>query len=100
LFSRFGPLSRFHAIVLLAFAAILIAALATVTIGLRRHPSTHNLVGFIIAVLCDFYGLYVVVRFWPKLVVPKEQPALGANAVTFQRLPAGRTLYRSGSRPD
>jgi uncharacterized membrane protein len=73
LFSRFGLLSRLYALGLLAFAAVLVASLALVTVGLRRHPSTHNLVFFVIAVVCDFYGLFVVVRLWPKLLVPSAQ---------------------------
>jgi hypothetical protein len=67
---RFGPLSKFYALSLLASAAFLLASLAVNTIELRRHPSIPNLVIFIIVVVSHFYGLYVVVWAWPKLVVP------------------------------
>lgn len=73
--SRFGPISRFYALGLLAIAAGLVGSLALVTIGLRTHPSTHNLVLFVFAVICDFYGLFVVARIWPKLVLPSIQRA-------------------------
>jgi hypothetical protein len=73
-FWRFGLLSRIYALVLLTFAAVLIASLAFVTIGLRRHPNQHNLIGFVTAVLCDFLGLYILVRLWSALVVPRVQP--------------------------
>jgi hypothetical protein len=55
--------------------------------GLRRHTNQHNLIGFVTAVLCDFLGLYILVRLWPALVAPRVQPP---SEPTFSKSPHSR----------
>jgi hypothetical protein len=73
-FRRFGLISRIHAVIILTLAAILITSLILVTIGLHRHPSQRNLIGFVFAVLVDFSGLYLLLRVWLRFVLAGSRP--------------------------
>jgi uncharacterized membrane protein YeaQ/YmgE (transglycosylase-associated protein family) len=71
---RFGLISRIHAMIILALAAITITSLFSVTNGLRRHPNQENLIRFIVVVLIDVLVLYILTRLWKKFALPRPPP--------------------------